>query len=39
MALIQLEDLYKIYNPGPNAVHALDGVSLTVQEGEYLANV
>ena len=39
MALIQLEDLYKIYNPGPNAVHALDGVSLTVQEGEYLAIV
>ncbi len=39
MALIQLEDLYKIYNPGPNAVHALDGVSLTVQEGEYVAIV
>ncbi|CZT55720.1 Macrolide export ATP-binding/permease protein MacB [Eubacteriaceae bacterium CHKCI005] len=39
MALIQLEDLYKIYNPGPNAVHALDGVSLIVQEGEYLAIV
>lgn len=36
-ALIKVEDMYKIYNPGENAVHALDGVSLTVQEGEFVA--
>lgn len=36
-ALIKVEDMYKIYNPGENAVHALDGVSLTVQKGEFVA--
>ena len=36
-ALIQVEELYKIYNPGENAVHALDGVSLSVNEGEFVA--
>lgn len=36
-ALIEVEDLYKIYNPGENEVRALDGVSLTVREGEFVA--
>ena len=37
--LIRITDLYKIYNPGPNEVRALDGVSLSVQEGEFVAIV
>jgi putative ABC transport system ATP-binding protein len=37
MPLVQLTDVYKIYNPGENEVYALDGVSLTVEQGEYLA--
>lgn len=36
---IRITDLYKIYNPGANEVRALDGVSLTVQAGEFLAIV
>ncbi len=36
-ALIEVSDMYKIYNPGENEVRALDGVSLTVQEGEFVA--
>lgn len=35
--LIKVEDMYKIYNPGENEVRALDGVSLTVNEGEFVA--
>ncbi|MDE5779333.1 MAG: ABC transporter ATP-binding protein [Lachnospiraceae bacterium] len=35
--LIKVKDLYKIYNPGENEVRALDGVSLTVREGEFVA--
>ena len=34
--LIEVKDAYKIYNPGENEVHALDGVSLTVDRGEFL---
>ena len=37
--LIRIIDMYKIYNPGPNEVRALDGVSLTVDEGEFVAIV
>ena len=36
-ALIEVRDMYKIYNPGENEVHALDGVSLNVYEGEFVA--
>ncbi len=39
MALIELKNLYKIYNPGENEVHALDGVSLTIDDGEFVAIV
>ncbi len=37
MALIDVRDVYKIYNPGENEVRALDGVSLTIDEGEFVA--
>ncbi len=37
--LIEVQNLYKIYNPGPNEVRALDGVSLQVNVGEFLAVV
>ena len=37
MALIEVNDLYKIYNPGENEVRALDGVSLTIDRGEFVA--
>lgn len=36
---IQIDDLYKIYNPGEGEVRALDGVSLTVERGEFVAIV
>lgn len=36
-ALIDVRDMYKIYNPGENEVRALDGVSLKVYEGEFVA--
>ncbi len=37
MALIEIKDVYKIYNPGENEVRALDGVSLEIDEGEFVA--
>ncbi|WP_297209034.1 ABC transporter ATP-binding protein [uncultured Flavonifractor sp.] len=37
--LIELRDVYKIYQMGDEAVHALDGVTLTVDEGEFVAIV
>lgn len=36
-ALIQVRDMYKIYNPGENEVRALDGISLDVHKGEFVA--
>ena len=35
--LIELRDLYKIYAQGAEPVHALDGVSVSVDEGEFVA--
>ena len=35
--LIEARNLYKIYNPGENEVRALDGVSLSVDRGEFVA--
>jgi len=35
--LIQVEDVHKIYQLGVHRVHALRGVTLFIQEGEYLA--
>ena len=39
LSLIEIKDIYKIYNPGENEVRALDGVSLTVERGEFIAIV
>lgn len=38
-ALIEIKDMYKIYNPGENEVRALDGVNLTIEDGEFVAIV
>ena len=35
--LVEVKNVYKIYNPGENEVRALDGVSLTVDKGEFVA--
>lgn len=35
--LIEIRDMYKIYAIGAEPVHALDGVSLAVDEGEFVA--
>lgn len=35
--LIDIRDMCKIYNPGENEVRALDGVSLQIMRGEYVA--
>lgn len=37
MSLVDVRNVYKIYNPGENEVRALDGVSLTIEEGEFAA--
>lgn len=37
--LIKLQDVYKIYQTGETAVHALDGVSLEIRRGEFAAIV
>lgn len=37
MHLIEVRDVYKIYNPGENQVNALDGVSIAIDEGEFVA--
>ena len=37
--LIEFKDVYKIYQMGEERVHALDGVNLTVDRGEFVAIV
>ena len=37
MTILQTENLKKIYGSGDTAVHALDGVSLSVEKGEFVA--
>ena len=39
MEVLQAKNLRKIYGSGNNAVHALDGVDLSVQKGEFVAIV
>ena len=35
--LVEIRDICKVYNPGENEVKALDHVSLTIGEGEFVA--
>ncbi len=37
--LIALQNVYKIYQMGTTAVHALDGINLTIDTGEFVAIV
>ena len=39
MATIQLTDLKKTYGKGDNAVHAVDGISLQINDGEFVSMV
>ncbi len=39
MAILETKDLIKIYGSGENKVYALDGVSISVDEGEFVAVV
>lgn len=39
MEILQAKDLEKIYGSGSNAVHALDGVSLSIKKGEFVSIV
>lgn len=36
-ALVEIRDVCKIYNPGENEVRALDHVSVSIEEGEFVA--
>jgi putative ABC transport system ATP-binding protein len=36
-ALVEIQDISKIYNPGENEVRALDHISLTIQKGQFVA--
>ena len=35
--LINIQNMFKTYRMGENAVHALDGVSLTIGNGDFVA--
>ena len=37
--MIDLKDIYKIYIDGDSEIHALDGISLHIDEGEFVAIV
>ena len=37
--LVELKDIYKIYQMGDTEVHALDGISMTIEKGEFVAIV
>lgn len=39
MSLIELTDIYKIYSDGDSEIRALDGISLSVEKGEFVAIV
>lgn len=37
--LVEMKNIYKIYHMGDTDVHALDGISLTINKGEFVAIV
>ena len=37
--MIELKDIYKIYSDGDSEIRALDGMSLNIKEGEFVAIV
>ena len=37
MTLIDIDNVKKIYDLGAEKIHALDGVSLKIERGEYIA--
>ncbi len=37
--LVELKDIYKIYRMGDTEIHALDGISLNIDRGEFVAIV
>ena len=39
MSLIELKDIYKIYSDGESEIRALDGISLNIDNGEFVAIV
>lgn len=39
MSLVQLESIYKIYSDGDSEIRALDGITLTIEEKEFVAIV
>lgn len=39
MAILQTQNLKKVYGTGPTAVHALDCIDLSVEKGEFIAVV
>lgn len=39
MEILRVEDLTKIYGKGENEVHALDGISFSVEKGQFVAIV
>lgn len=39
MEILRAKNLIKIYGTGNNAVHALDGVDLSINKGEFVAIV
>ena len=38
-SLVELKNVYKIYHMGDTEIHALDGISLTIEKGEFVAIV
>lgn len=37
LEILRVDNLKKVYGKGENAVHALDGVSFSVEQGEFVA--
>lgn len=37
--LVEMKNVYKIYRMGDNVINALDGISLTIEKGEFVAIV